>query len=351
MAGQGARLERLDGMRGLAACVVAFGYHSAQLFDPVAIAQANPGPLAGWFMDMGWAFVDLFFLLSGFIFAHVYLGQKPIATRADLGAFALARVARLYPLHLLTLVLVALFAANPANTGAALLAHLGMAQAFVEPFAETYNGPAWSLTIEFICYIAFAGLAFAGTRALKVGTWLLAGWGAVMLAVHGQVGGPWVADVLPRGLLGFFLGQLLWTHRERLSRLPTWALATAVIAGLVMPTGELSPLLPLLLLAWPAALLLALRLPLAGSKAMCWLGDRSYGIYLIHMPLIYALKSATMQVTDGLEMVAVLAGFAALTCLLAHLSLRWVELPAGRLVRSLPGRLRAAVAQPAPGRA
>ena len=48
--------------------------------------------------------VQMFWAISGFVFAHVYLDQLNKISSKD---FLINRIARLYPLHLLTLILVA----------------------------------------------------------------------------------------------------------------------------------------------------------------------------------------------------------------------------------------------------
>jgi peptidoglycan/LPS O-acetylase OafA/YrhL len=254
------RLGRLDGLRGIAACVVAFGYHAGFLFAPSAIDGS--GPVADWTLGWGWTCVDLFFVISGYIFAHVYLRPGALSDGRVLREFALARVARLYPLHLLALLIVAVaFWGTPENSGAAFALHLVMMQAFAEPVAHTFVGPSWSLSIEVLCYVVFA-----------------------LAAVFWR--GPWAGDIFARGFFGFFMGQLLWHGRGELAKLSTPLLLAMLAAGLVLDAGALSPLLPLGILAWPAALGLALRWPLMESRAMLWLGDRSYAIYLVHMPLV-----------------------------------------------------------------
>lgn len=75
----------LDGLRGIAALLVAF-YHW-NVFH--------------WmFSFYGYMAVDLFFVLSGFILAHRYLYACSIAKESD---FLVARFARLYPMHLFAL--------------------------------------------------------------------------------------------------------------------------------------------------------------------------------------------------------------------------------------------------------
>ena len=334
------RLGRLDGLRGLAACVVAFGYHAQLLLAPEDLAASDP--VTGWFFRWGWTFVDLFFLISGYIFAHVYLTGERLRRPGALGAFAVARLARLYPLHLLMLlVCAALFADEPANTALAFVAHLFMLQAFVTPAGHTFDGPAWSLSVEVVCYVLFAAGAAGGERSLRRMAVAALAVGLGALAWLGQPGGPWVSDMLPRGLLGFFTGLLLWRGRERLARVPAWTLLAALLAALALPTGAWSPLLPLALVAWPAALLLALRWRALESSAMRWLGDRSYAIYLVHLPLL-AWGVGEFGPYAGLPRPAVIGGFAALVLVLAELSFRFVERPARAAIRAAWGKRRGA---------
>lgn len=327
-----ARLPQLDGLRGLAACGVAFLYHPQSLFTAQALANA-PRPLP-WFQTWGWTLVDLFFLISGYIFAHVYL-QGRAFSRDRISSFAVARVARLYPLHLVTLAVCAvLFFSDPANTAFAFLAHLFMLQAFVQPVAHTFNGPSWSISVEVVCYVLFALGACGGKRTLRWVT-VLAIVGTILhFGLQGRPGGPWVGDSLPRGLLGFFLGQMIWRLRDRLADAPSTMLVCLLVFGLALDMGEMSPLLPLCLYAWPALMLLAMRSRWMGSAPMRWLGDRSYAIYLVHYPLLVLVERWWSPFDGGMGTVWAVTGcFAVAALVLADLSYRLIELPARKAIR------------------
>ncbi len=99
----------VDALRGLAALsVVVFHYHHFYLRDAAGrpdIPETGTFPYAA-ILDAayrhGGLAVEHFWVISGFVFAHVYLG-RPTTMRA----FWVARFARLYPLHLVTLLAVA----------------------------------------------------------------------------------------------------------------------------------------------------------------------------------------------------------------------------------------------------
>src|SRR5215216_1384478 len=84
------RYRALDGLRGLAATFVAL------MHLKVAHTPVTDNPL----VDNSALFVDLFFVLSGFVISHAYLygGELRFAR------FAVYRLARLYPLHLCVLL-------------------------------------------------------------------------------------------------------------------------------------------------------------------------------------------------------------------------------------------------------
>ena len=323
------RLEGLDGLRGLAAATVAL-YHAQWLFAPGSLAN-TPLPLR-WLQDWGWTLVDLFFLISGFIFAHVYLTDERMTARG-LRDFAVARFARLYPLHLVTLlVCAAMLGHEPDNTGAAFLAHVFMAQAWVAPAGHTFDGPSWSISIELVCYLLFA-VGAVWRRALP---WICVGSVTLCLLYFVRFGGggsPWSDELLQRGLLGFFLGQLLWQARARLRRIPTGMLVTACVVSPLMVGGSVSPILPLDLLCFPAALLLALRLPLLRSRPLLWLGARSYAVYLVHFPLVELIRTAGPLPGGTPSLLIGFAAFSAVVLLVADQAHRWIEVPARRGIR------------------
>lgn len=324
------RLAGLDGLRGLAACAVAFGFHAQFLFVKDTIPAGTGWFIGDWLRENGWLAVDLFFVLSGFVFAHIYLAGAP-TDRIDWRDFAVARLARLYPLHLLTLLFCLVTLGHwAANTHWAFAAHLVMAQALYPPTGHTFNGPSWSITVEMICYALFLLGVKAGRRWLLFVT--LAAIIVGLLGIQTNPGGTALTAsyALARGLLGFFMGQALWHCRQRLSQIPVVVLIGAALAALLVDPGPLNPVLPLTLLGWPALLLLALRLKLFRARPLVWLGDRSYAIYLIHMPLtdmVHDLSGGGLM-PSPLLVAGATAVLTVLTLALADLSWRCFEQPA-----------------------
>ncbi len=141
----------------------------------------------------GYASVGLFFVLSGFVLAYNYLGPDGRMT-AEPRAFWAARIARVYPVYALALVLLAphviagSLAANTVGTAAAKLAVGGgsallLVHAWLPPATLYWNPPGWSVAVEAFFYAVFpSAAAWVGrVRRERLGWTLVALWGLGLL--------------------------------------------------------------------------------------------------------------------------------------------------------------------------
>src|SRR5690242_13441536 len=93
------QLQSLTPMRGMAALWVVLYHYGSQYLPALQAGRYTH------LLDKGYLAVDLFFMLSGFVLTHVYWRAFTGPVRGSYGKFLLARVARLYPLHLFVLSL------------------------------------------------------------------------------------------------------------------------------------------------------------------------------------------------------------------------------------------------------
>lgn len=337
--GQDRHLHQIDALRGIAAAVVAFVYH----FEIIGGVRRS-GPLDGWpvftwLHAYGYTAVDLFFVISGVVFAHVYLRADGLKTGTTFGSFTRARIARLYPLHLLTLIVTAgLFSLSSwgdGYTGAWPFAlNLLMLQQSGLNDGLSYNIPAWSISVEMICYTVFIAAALIGRRAL-----LRVAIVSILLGIVWSAAPFGPLQCIGRGLLGFFAGLLLWTYRKRFAtiRSPVLLVAALAIIAIGIRIPGIAYGASLTLTAWPLIILAAVRSSGFTGQPWRWLGERSYSIYLIHFPAHLAVRVFVFgdAVAPREHWLAASALAIGLTILLAHFSYRYVEQPARRWIHGL----------------
>ena len=160
------RFYILDILRGFAALAVVLFHYRVFYANNVSLNQiiVNQQPLYNIFFlayDHGWIAVQFFFTLSGFIFYNFYL-NKISNNQINFKNFFILRFSRLYPLHLLTLILITLIIfANIGNYGFQnidnfhFLLNIFLIQSWGFENGSSYNEPSWSISIEILMYSIF----------------------------------------------------------------------------------------------------------------------------------------------------------------------------------------------------
>jgi peptidoglycan/LPS O-acetylase OafA/YrhL len=175
-----ANIKPLTALRFFAAFWVVL-YH----YWPNLSTAAPPAMIA-----KGYLGVEAFFTLSGFILCHVYLqgfGQG----KFRYGDFLWNRLARVYPLHLVTLAGVGLMAVAAGVAGIAvdpnmlawqaLPANLLLVQAWGFAPVSGWNHPSWSISAEWFAYLSFPAFAYAAWRLRNL-PWLAVGLALALVA-------------------------------------------------------------------------------------------------------------------------------------------------------------------------
>ena len=294
-----------DGLRIIAAGAVVI-LHYSDYFKDVPVGRFMVAHT--WHFNL---FVDLFFVVSGFVIARQY--YERVNDAAFIGRFLWRRLARIYPLHLATLAFyVALAGAlhfgaartdNPARYPLSdLPAQLLLLHAFIGE-RLTFNFPSWSLSAEMFCYLLFPALVLLAQRRKEA---ILA---LVIAAALANSLWAWAVGTTPwadwinqgggfRALPAFSLGMACYLFREQIARWPAIPGALAVsLAGFVL-FGSLLPTMTALLVIYLIALL-AVQADCANNNTLLSkLGfDRwsplTYSCYMLHIPV------ATVVITLG----------------------------------------------------
>ena len=369
-----ARIEQLTSLRFFAALAVL-----ASHLWPLA-EEANPlQPIARTLFHEGYAGVSFFFMLSGFILSHTYQAKLTQGTISR-GKYLTLRIARIAPLHWLCGVPLAIWAlatvGGPESGLGSLpssLTNLALLQSWV-PQVKWYfslNEPSWSLSDELFFYTMFVWLAFLPLRRLGAFAALLLLGNVTMvvwLLTHGQ--GAITHDVpdgestltrthwltyiapLPR-LLDFVGGMLVYrAPKPRLSGPGATALEVGAIALLLgamvaYPLLEVADAWRMQLAYLPFMALViwafgkgggALSGFLARTPTLVLLGDASFALYLIHLPIIHAALALRDHYPDSLPLLPLCGGTALIAIGLSVVVYRKVELPLLARSRRMIGR-------------
>lgn len=332
---------QFEGLRGIAALAVfVYHFHHVPLLAPVT-------SLAPTFFSMGWVFVDLFFILSGWVMGHVYhdaLLRGAVSARS----FFLARVARLYPLLLATFLVW--YAAMPALGVSVDWAGLRACLPQMVTLSFTWGplacsvpvAPAWSISAEVAVYLAFPLFLWAGATRTLGRAACLVGVGLLGYAVLAstQAGIHTITGFAPiRAAFGFAIGLGLWRlgclgygpKGPAASFLQLAALG-ALVALFFSENG--SPLSAIIALTVLVSALASGAGSLEGvlqAGPCVALGRLSFGIYLWHWFAIIWLQQVAPSVDPVVAAICTLG----VVVLWSHASYVFIEAPARRWLRAL----------------
>lgn len=310
--------------------------------------------------------VDLFFILSGFILCHVYLedyGTK----RFNYKTFLTSRVARIFPLHFVTLWLTIFLGIGALVAGyrvdshaldwASLPANLFMVHAWGLAPNAAFNHPSWSISAEWFAYLSFPVFAsIAWSLRMRPILAFLSGicglfvfYGVFVLSTGKDLSHMTIHWGALRIVPSFFYGAMLFIVYR----------AGAVDNKILALLGFGVSLVSIVITAQyqlPSALIIAamgfLILSMAGidkegkgilsSRPLVYLGEISFAAYMIYVPFKWVYLKGLNKLfgisEDQLPLWAFLLGLVLIqicAAILHHL----VEIPMRKQVRKFGDRV------------
>ncbi|WP_145319238.1 acyltransferase family protein [Paenibacillus xylanexedens] len=344
-------MNGLDGLRAIAVLAV-IAYHLNLDFIP--------GGLLG---------VGIFFVLSGYLITDILVSQWQEHGRISLGDFWVRRVRRLLPgmLTMTAVVMIWLVCTDPSRL-AALRGDIVSGVLYISnwwyifhnvSYFESFGPPSpfghfWSLAVEEQFYLIWPLLLIAAIVVFKRKGWLV-----VFIVVAAELSAGAMAimynpdldpsrvyygtDTRAFALLAGAALAVVWPSRKLSNSLPGMNRLVLDVSGLaalawliymMLNSSEYDPFLyqgGMVLQAIATTLLVAvLAHPssslarIIGAKPLRWIGERSYGLYLWHYPVIILTNPAVD--TGGAHPVRIILQVAA-TVVLASLSLKYIENP------------------------
>ncbi len=312
------QLPALTGLRGIAAIGIVFHHYTAYLFPATGayVKQFSP------FLLKNYLWVDFFFILSGFVLTHVY--KQTFAdsiNKKDYFSFLKARLAHIYPLHILTLVflvgleLVKLYIYQTYGTGdlqhlpfagkrlEAIFSNIFLLQAF---HATSYwNEPAWAISAEWLLYLVVPLLILTTrymSKLINTGIIFFGFLSLYLLASrnNGLDFCTWRSLVRCSAEVTIGILAYLLTHQRKLPQILSKPWLSSLLLALALTTMTL-PVNHIITVA-----LFALLIPAAARQNrhkllthgfMLFLGTISYSIYMVHWCVRDVLQILSFSLT------------------------------------------------------
>lgn len=368
-------LSSLTALRGIAALLVAVFHFEMAVARFVPAAQSM-------FFEKCYLMVDLFFIMSGFIMLHVYNSQfKDKIQAKSLKNFLVARFARIYPLHLFSLLLLVVLVrwltdwGNPPiilEQPADILPNIFLLHSFGFTKIYNWNIPSWSISAEWAAYLLFPIIALCIHKKKTISVILL-----ILLIVFAYYS---IMYLLPRknpinpaipvphnlnttfdygyirGIAGFTTGILVYllyelrTVRKALSH--DVAAVLIIFAIIISMHFALNDSLTVLLFAMLVLSFTANTGQIAqfcNRKIPQFLGDISYSVYLmqiflqepfshgIYLPGITGIGRGKQNI-DFSSGVLYCITYLILLIMISYITYQWVERPSRRFINRIWGK-------------
>jgi exopolysaccharide production protein ExoZ len=346
-------LTSIQSLRGFAALAVCLAHlHAVE-------TKFGGAPLLGDWAISGFAGVDLFFVVSGFVMVWV--------TRADQGqasalpAFWLARFLRIYPLWWLVLsAIVAVWMIKPGWVYASHLTDPDILRSYLLfPARELpLHAVGWTLIHEVWFYLVFGLLLLAPARLFPA---LLVIWAAVSASaavvltapidpVLALIRHPLTLEFIMGAGVGLLANKRIFPAPRLMLQFGCFVLLLSLLSIRENPTAFFGLEWPRVWqFGMPAAFIIwgwvGLEQQNDGS-APRWsqaLGNWSYALYLIHVPVFVAVGRLAAPLSregllDNLILLIISLSVAIAAAYILHLM---VERPVGKLASKLVGKLKA----------
>lgn len=367
-------LSSLTALRGIAALLVAV-FH----FE-MAAARFVPADQT-MFFEKCYLMVDLFFIMSGFIMIHVYSDHFKNKIQANtLKNFLVARFARIYPLHIFTLLLLVVIVrwitdwGNPPillEQPSDILPNVFLLHSFGVTNIYSWNIPSWSISAEWAAYLLFPIIAICINKKRALSIILLtilvvAAYYSIMYVLPRK--NP-INPAIPvphnlnttfdygyiRGIAGFTTGILIYLAYELQAIRKAFSsdlISLLIVLGIIVSMhfslndGITVSLFAVLVLSFTANNGRIAKI--CNRKILQFLGNISYSIYLMQIflqePFSHGIYlPGTIGMGRGKQNIDFSSGilycivYLILLVIISYVTYQWIERPSRRFINRIWG--------------
>lgn len=331
-------MRYLTSLRGIAAFLIVL-YHIKYHLTPY---------LPDWMMNIvshSYVAVDFFFVLSGFILAYTYEKKLTSFNLNETSFFIVKRIARVYPLHLITLLAYLLIPFAHIMTGRAydneeryavdnFFYNIFLVQNWGLTGQGGWNVPSWSISTELFAYLSLPLLTLFLTRISLMGrfifTLILCSFTSLLFEVKEANNiGEFIADLgIIRCITAFYVGNFVYSlsKQHKPSLLVKSVCLGFVFIILISPIKSfyvvpaLFGALLYLLITSNSILHNALE-----NKTLIYLGDISYSVYMVHY-LIRDYMGLLFLDNEEYASITWILVYISTTIILSHFTYKYVEI-------------------------
>lgn len=295
--------------------------------------------------------VSYFFILSGFIMIVAYHKKNSI----DYADYYRNRLARIYPLYIVGLLLYLITRYSNCSVYKLILYLLGM-QSWFPGEALVLNFPGWSISVEFLFYFLFPFLYNRYYSKQNKSIWVIAIiiWIVTQVFSNFYVSSSWYEGPhtkshefgfyfpllhLNEFLVGNLAGIFFVKHfKQKNYDLPVIAIFMVVLLALIfVPLNFHNGLMAVLFI--PLIVLTSYNngvlTKLFSLKPLEYLGEISYAIYIVHIPVLYIIREILKQKHILLDIDMVFCLYMVILLIVSALLYQFVEKPLRDYLKSV----------------
>ena len=235
----------------------------------------------------GYFAVQLFWCISGLVLCHAYIGKQQV----NLRGYATARFSRLYPLHITTLVVVAImqnlsqslfgtFQVYFENDLKHFLLNLFFIQSWGLQNDYSFNAPSWSVSVEIAVYILFFVCLRTLRRTKLIGSFAMLGLWTLVTHFYPTI-------FFGECLSYFLIGVSIWfaTSKATFKKSLLIGLLSSSGSYLLLSRGQINNAVAIIITLVFATSLLDRFPTILNQKLFKRFGELTYSVFLWHIPL------------------------------------------------------------------